>query len=541
MVIPYSRLGPRSSTRAAFMVGTALLFAVAVRAETILVRGLDSPAIEAAIEQSKPGDTVSLPEGTYAITGAIQPKSRTQFVGAGQDKTFVRFVGDKPSVMVRLANCEDVEVAHLTLDGQGNLSVLQGISAGNARRLTLHHLTIRDLAKTKTFGPHGILFTGRNPTRKNGVTDSVIADCTLENIGVGAKFGGGIRLAWGSSRNQVLRCTIRNTGRGGIFTNNGSTDTIIRGNVVDGSGGTGLGIEVHSGGDRSVIEDNRIDHWLSVGGCDFCALRRNIVDDEGGTTKSYGLEIIGSYCVVTDNEVDHGQGIGISVSAKMPKNYHFYARNTIRACYHWAVQLQGEKGGIAYHYFYRCKFLDTLTGHHAVRYKGYEGHGFRTNGNVNHVVLEECECSRNGRYGVQLGGGGVDFLSFVRCTIRGNKGAAVTGPHEYTSLEWRDCTIDTNASNKLPPEKPFAHPAPMASFSAPAQARVGQPVQFLSTSKAAHGETAAALWDFNDGVPAIEPDATHIFRKPGEYRVTLIVWDSAGRGARAEKLIRVTD
>jgi len=30
-----------------------------------------------------------------------------------------------------------------------------------------------------------------------------------------------------------------------------------------------------------------------------------------------------------------------------------------------------------------------------------------------------------------------------------------------------------------------------------------------------------------------------VFDRPGEYRVTLIVWDSAGRGGRAEKMISV--
>ena len=40
---------------------------------------------------------------------------------------------------------------------------------------------------------------------ERGVTDSRITDCRIENIGVGAEYGGGIRLAWGCVRNQVLR------------------------------------------------------------------------------------------------------------------------------------------------------------------------------------------------------------------------------------------------------------------------------------------------------------------------------------------------
>ena len=112
-----------------------------------------------------------------------------------------------------------------------------------------------------------------------------------------------------------------------------------------------------------------------------------------------------------------------------------------------------------------------------MKYKGAEGNGFRTNGNVNHIVLEECEFSGNGRCGVQLGGAKVDFLSFVRCIIRNNKGAAVVGPGECNALEWTDCLVEGNGNNTLPQSKPFRRPAPTASFDAPAAARVGEPAR----------------------------------------------------------------
>ena len=432
-----------------------------------------------------------------------------------------------------------MEVAHLTLDADNNSLVGQGILAAGSRRVKIDHVTVRNLIKSKTWGPHGILFHGQNPSRENGVTDSEISDCLIENIAPDARFGGGIRMAWGSSRNRVLRNIIRNTGRGGIFANDGSNDLVIRKNTVSGSGGEGLGIEVWGHSDRAVIEDNRIDHWLSVGGCDFCAVRRNVVADEGGPTKPYGLEIIGSYQVVTDNVVDEVQGIGISVSSRMPKDYHFYARNTIRNCYHWGAQLQGETGGIAYHYFYQCKFLETLVGHTSVKYKGDEGNGFRTNGNVRHLVFEECKFSDNGKLGLQLGGPNVDSLCFVRCEIKNNKQGAVSGPHDYSHLEWVDCCVEGNGRDTLPPAKPFPTPPPTASFTVVASARVGNPVTFVSTAKVARGRIAAVMWDFGDGIPVIEPQASHTYNKPGDYRVTLLVWDEEGRGARKEKLVHV--
>jgi len=501
--------------------------------DTIPVAGFDSPAVSAAIEQSQPGDTVQLAAGEYAIAEAVRPKSRTRLIGAGQDKTILRFVSEKPGQAILLSGVEDVEVAQLTVDGNSNPQAAQGIYGVRSRRLNIHHVAVRNLVKNEMFGPMGIHFNGNNPTREGGVTDSVIADCTVENIGVGASFGCGIRMSWGSSRNQVLRCTVRNTGRGGIFGDNGSNDLIIRDNVVTGSGGEGLGIEVWGHCDRCIVENNKVDHWLSIGGCDWCSVRRNTVASTDGTCKPFGLEIIGSYCIVTDNVVDECQGLGISVSNVDPKNHHYYANNTIRRCYHWAVQLQGETGGIAYHYYYRCRFNETPVGHPAVYYKGGEGNGFRTNGNVKHVVLEECEMCGNGRYGVQLGGPDVDLLSFIRCKITGNKAGAVVGPGDYTALEWIDCTVEGNANNTVTPAKPFAEPAPVAAFEAPAKLRVGEEATFRCTTPGIE----TAMWDFGDGIPVIGNEVKHTYEKPGDHTVALIVWTEAGRGARAAQAV----
>lgn len=514
--------------------------AIAGNASIVVVSDTDQTAIKAAIAQSQPGDTVRLPAGIYTITEAIKPRSKTKLLGTGQEKTHLRFAGDKPAVMVDLGGCEEVEVANLTLDGDNNPNAYQGIAAGDARRLKVHHVTMRDLVKSKSFGPHGVLFSGINPTKEKGVTDSEVSDCTFENIGVDSAWGAGIRLAWGSSRNRLLRNTICNTGRGGILTDNGSTDLLIQGNTITSSGGEGLGIEVWGGCDRSVIEDNRIDHWLSIGGCDHCAVRRNVISDKSGVVKFIGIEGVGNHCVVTDNEIDDGQQIGLSVSGAMPKNYFFWGYNTVRSCIQWGAQFQGEKEGIAYHYLYRCKFLGATVGRGKPGYPGYEGHGFRTNGNAHHLTFEDCEFSDNGRYGVQLGGAGVDFLSFVRCSIKANKGAAVADIGPYTALEWKDCIAEDNGHDLLPPAKPFLNPSPTASFTVSTKARAGKPVTFTNTSKAANGSVAAVIWDFNDGPPATDPSATHTYTRPGEYRVTLIVWDEVGRGARCETKVKVT-
>ena len=76
----------------------------------------------------QPGDTVRLPEGTFALTEPIRPKSGIKLLGAGQEKTRLVYEGDKPGVLISINGCEDVEIAHMTLDGQNNPLVQQGIS-----------------------------------------------------------------------------------------------------------------------------------------------------------------------------------------------------------------------------------------------------------------------------------------------------------------------------------------------------------------------------------------------------------------------------
>ena len=508
-------------------------------AATVTVEGRDSAAIAAAIERSQAGDTVDLPAGTYAITGPVAPKSGTRLIGAGRDQTILRFAGEKPGPLVSLAGCADVTVCNLTLDGAENPLATAGIAAYDAQRLQILRVGVRNLVPGEGFGPHGIHFTGDNPGREHGVTDSLIANCDLENIGVGAAFGCGIRLSWGSCRNEVGGCRIARTGRGGIFGDNGSTDLVIRGNTVGGSGGEMLGIEVWGGCDRSVIEDNRIDHWLSIGGCDWCAARRNTISATDGTFGFCGIEAIGSYLVVTDNLVDDGQVIGLSVSGAQPKQYVYYGNDTFRRCTQWGAQLQGETGAIAYQYLYRCRFVGTTAGRGKVWYPGDDGHGFRINGNTRDLVCEECVFADNARDGVQVTVGDVDLWSFLRCTIRGNQGPAVAAPDAVNAVEWVDCTVEGNGTDALPAAKPFPMAPPVAAFEAPDKVRVGEPAGFRSTSRPGEGKVVQALWDLGDGPPLVGDEVTHTYGVPGEYRVTPIVWDSAGRGARAERVVVV--
>jgi parallel beta-helix repeat protein len=508
-----------------------------VMAATIEPTAFDSPSLATAIHAAAPGDTVRLAPGTYELTEPIRPKSGIKLLGAGQEKTQLVHKGAKSAVLISINGCEDVEISGMTLDGQNNPLVPQGIGGDNSRRLWLHHLTIRNL-KAKTWGPHGILFSGHNPSGEMGVTDSRITDCLIENIDRESPWGGGIRLAWGSVRNQVVGNVIRNTGRGGIFAAQ-SAELVIRNNRVTGSGGggPGLGIEIWGGCPRSLIEDNSIDHWLSVDRSDQSAVRRNVIGADDGTLKFLGIEIIARDIVVTDNVVKRGAHIGLSVSNTPVKNNIYWGRNTVQDCLVWGAQLQGESGGIAHHYFYRCDFENTVRGDPRRAYKD-SGHGFRTNGSCRGLVFEQCSFRNNGGFGVQFGGRDVDALDFLHSSITGNGLDAVRGPSQYAALDFTGCTVQRNKSDQLPATKPFNSPPPVAEFGLPKSIRAGEPGKFECVSRPAN-EIAERLWDFGDGIPEVTPGPQHTFARPGSYRVTLIVWDRSGRGGRAEQMLQV--
>ena len=497
----------------------------------------DEVSIVAALAQAQSGDTVQLPSDTIELTEPLRMRSRVTLLGRGQDKTQLVYAGSKPGVLIALNDCEDVEIAQLTIDGRDNPLVHQGISGGNSRRLWLHHLTIRNL-KAKTWGPHGILFSGHNPSLERGVTDSRITDCRLENIGLEAEYGGGIRLAWGSDRNEVADNVVHNTGRGGIFGDH-SAELVIRKNRVSGSGGVGLGIEIWGGCPRSLIEDNMVDHWLSVDRGHQSAVRRNTVGTSDGTLKGYGIEIIARDVVVTGNVITRGAHIGLSVSNQPVKNNVFWADNTIRDCLQWDAQLQGETGGIAHHYFYRCAFEKAVRGDPRARYPNDSGHGFRTNGNCRGLVFEECLFRDNGGLGVQLGGSDIDAVDFRGCEITGNGLDAVRAPTSYTLLEFSQCQVQRNARDQLPEARPFPAAPPVANFQSADVVRAGQPVRFRCTSQAAGVKIVDRLWDFGQGIPETSAEPTTLFKQPGKYRVTLVVWDSVGRGGRSEQTIEV--
>lgn len=488
----------------------------------------DTLAINNAAAATQPNDTLFFPEGTYLISNSILPKSETKILGEEQAQSILKFTGNTQTIgMIKIEQKNNIEIANLVIDADNNKKAVNGIYTLQSNNLNLHDLTIKNFDfEEGVFGPHGIHFNQE-------VTASIISKNSIMNIAPNGEWGGGIRLSH-SSNNKVLNNTISNTGRGGILTDE-SANLIIQKNNVSGSHGLGLGIELWGNSNNSLVEDNIIDHWLSVGG-DNLAIRRNTISDKSGVYKFTGIEFSGKDSIFTDNIVDDGAQLGISESGPTPKEYIFWGYNTISSANTWGVQIQGETGGARYHYFYKDKFLNTYKDHPQAWYPN-QGHGFRFNSDSYYFTLDSVEINNNGGVGLQFTPG-VDQISIINSTISDNKNIAVTA-YEGNDLEWENNIVTGNTDNTQPSSIGFNNQKPTALIIASSQANTNEPTNFISNSTDPDGTIKHVLWDFNDGLPSTSPSARHIYKDPGKYRISLIVWDNLGRADHAEKSIEI--
>lgn len=147
--------------------------------------------------------------------------------------------------------------------------------------------------------------------------------------------------------------------------------------------------------------------------------------------------------------------------------------------------------------------------------------------------LQYAAAGQPAGYGLQLGG--ADRLTFLGCTVSGNRGPACVGPSAGTIIAFEGGTIERNGNDKLPAGKPFGSQAPKLVVTAPEKLKVGEEARFTVAGEGLEH----VLWDLNDGVPEVEAAVTHRYERAGRYRVNVVAWDKSGRGARVERMVEV--
>jgi hypothetical protein len=320
---------------------------------------------------------------------------------------------------------------------------------------------------------------------------------------------------------------------------------VVRSNVISGtglcppstSGSATLGIEEWGACHEALVEDNTLDHWLSISGSSYAAVRRNTVAYPTGPVIGYiGLEMVyGTNCLFTDNLVNGGQQIGISISGG-PNTYLYWCSNTIEHMMSWAVQDQGPCYG---HYFYGNQFLYTQSSTNSL-YPTDAGSGFRINANCTNITLESNLIQSNAAAAIEFLEPLLQ-LSFVGNTITSNSAVENYSAPDTLDLLWTNNVVSNNRNNVVPLSRGFtADPMPIAAFTAPSTVSVGQPISFTNLSTAPGSAIANNLWDLGAGIPLTVSNPGYTYTMPGVYRVSLLVWNTQGRCARAQAFVNVT-
>ncbi|MFC3802646.1 fibronectin type III domain-containing protein [Cohnella sp. GCM10012308] len=495
----------------------------------------DLTAIQNAVNSAAVGDTVYLPAGTYYLSANVNGKTGVKIAGAGRDSTTVKLTsGSSSDKFFYLHNVSNAEIADMTLDGNNSTTLLSAITSESGDGNKMRHLRVKDLAASSGFGPFALYGIGS--------THLEISDNIVTNTGVNSDWGGGVRTGWGSNYALIENNTISNTGRGGIFVNDDSAYAIVRGNTITGTGKKmeGLGIELHTNADYSLIENNNVDHWISAVRSKYIAVRNNVVKANDGSVGNMGLEVMVDHGVTSGNLVDGGQQVGMQQSPGT--GYQLWNYNTVQNIVMWGMQLQGAGTGQTeqYQYFYKNTWKNGAAGNPAAAYAGYDGNAVRIHGDTKNIVFDSNQILNNGRKAIEITTAtGTDRISFINNTITGNAGPSIDQyPSSAADLEWSGNTVSGNGTNTQLTGRGFSDPKPVANFTAPLTVQLGQSVTFTNTSTD-NGTIVENLWDLGEGIPVTTASPTYTYQKAGTYKVILGVWDNGGRASVKEQTITV--
>ena len=484
----------------------------------------DSAAFARAVAAAGTGGTVVVPAGAFDLTGPVDLTTGQTLAGAGRDQTSLRRIGTALGEVVRVSHASGVTVAGLTLDGQNNKAVTQGVGAEYSDQLTVRGVRVQNLAAGASFGPAGIYGSVQ-------VTHAAVRDSEFVNIGTDGAWGAGVRLEGGSTDATVENNVVKGTGRGGIFIK-GSAGAVVRNNVVSGSGSfegkdsQPLGIEVADHSDRAVVEGNRVDHWISLDNSDRVAVRRNAVADAArpGKVAFAGVELAGPSkdSVFTDNTVKGGSQVGFSTSNVGDRERILIARNAIDHAQTFGVQIDTRSGGASRKFVLLGNSVTNTEREHPFVDPADAGHGIRIN------AVEGSE---------------VEDVLFRGDAISGNAGEAFNlgGVERMGGLRFEEeaSKVHDNRDNSIPDGASYNSADPTAALSISAaggKIGVGEAVRYSATFAGAGGAfvPGAVLWDFGDGSPEVGAEGkTHVYGAPGVYHIRVIGWSADGRAAVA--------
>ncbi len=511
-----------------------------VLAATFVVNPGDN--IQAAIDAANPSDVISLSAGNHSIATLLDVPSGISVVGAGVGQTTLKFSGPGDETFFDLEDSSNVRIADMTIDGI-NSNASHAVSAAYGTGHTIENLRIRDLSGPESIG---VFFW-------QDVDHSTIRNNTFESIGVDSFWGAAVRIAHDSSHNEIEYNTIDGVGRGGILANDGSHHLTIRHNTVRHIGENNpenpdnageytprLGIELWMGVNDSIVENNDVDHYISIDGSNRIAVRDNTIGQASGVnTRAFtGIEMVGGTGTPTQDIIVTGNqliattdadaptaDLGISVSGDGVVQHVLVEDNSIAGAGTWGVQIQGRDtpgatGGKQRLYITGNEFVETRDGQPGPY--GEQGDAIRLNGDngpINDLVITGNTITDN--YGVALGvltQGNVDDIR-ISGNIANNNAA---GGNALTDI-----------GN---PELVATSIAPGSLTVTPNGATVELTVTFADSRVVDH-----AVWDFGNGYLPVTGTTILQALTNGDYEITVIAWDVSGNANLTTFLLTVPE
>lgn len=306
--------------------------------------------LQQEVDATPANGKLCLEPGTYPVTACIEISKKMTIAGIqpSDPQTSVLQLAPNTSLqcMLKLSSATDgVIVQDLWLDGNYAAASLDMDNAGGAiwivrgsHAIVFNHIdSFRDANQGQCFG------INLQPLHED-LTGGLISNNTITNIGTGGPWaygiigfghvpGGGYKI----SHVKVLHNWMLNFGRIGVEFRGGVSDVAIRGNYIHGSGkawapddtttSARISISVDSGNANTVdgtgtnhatsclVEDNDVDHWISLGGNYHSAARRNHVHTDANDAGSI------AYCGIEDA----GNGFGNLISGNTIGGRQLYA------------------------------------------------------------------------------------------------------------------------------------------------------------------------------------------------------------------------
>ena len=251
--------------------------------------------LQLALIEAEPGDTIVMPEGTFAFTtGLSLDVDGVTLAGAGQGKTILDFAGQTGAGEGLLVTADDVVLTDFGIrDTKGD-----GIKSKDSDRITYQYLTVEWSGEPKaTNGAYGIY-----PVES---TDVLVQNCTVR----GASDAG---IYVGQSENIIVRDSIAEYNVAGIEIENSSYADVY-GNIARHNAGGILVFDLPDlpvmGGhstrvyDNDIVENNTV-NFAPVG---------NIV---AGVPSGTGLIVMANSDVyVTGNRFKDNRSVHVMLTA----------------------------------------------------------------------------------------------------------------------------------------------------------------------------------------------------------------------------------